>query len=903
MHPIVGMGFGGAVLTPFNDPRVARGKLGCPVWGPYELLEDLELSLGLFRRAGDAPVRTACWLERMRVHGERTRFYSRALQVDPWGTAAALLGLRDALVEAGWRGQRVLNGGARICAIAELEQSGEPELPVGMADRLAAVGAALEQGVPKRYRALTLAEAMSEWPGGWQRVFRCLGRAGVRLEQLRVHVKGAVLESDLGKVQRALRTEAPRGAVTLRGDGSLLVLTAETALEAARAAAAVLATQEAERCVVIREQDAASLEYGLTVQGLPTQGWRPRSPWRAALQVLPLAIELAFEPKDPYRVWDLLCLPRGPFAGLVSRRLRAALQRAPGVGGRDWEEAKRQLPQPREAVLQRIADWFERPGAARSGATKPFILAVVERVRAWLVQQLERAREDETLRSAVQQCHVFAQVVSMDGRERFDLIALRRLMRSVSEVAAVSEWLVEGAGRCAHVDSPAALWGARETILWWPFSEQDLPRTPAWRRRERAALAAAGVLLSDVQASLRARAESFRRCVWSATERLVLVVPQMLEGQRLGVHPLWDEIVARADLSVAACARVTLSAGALLNVTSTRDHESVFGSVDPPRVALEPSPPLPLPGAQPSWQLDGVPWQGSKNWSAASLAVLLGCPLAWALRYLAGIRSEPWGPPAQHLLNGNLGHRLIEQLFRAHAFGQSQEDFDILVEQELEALFATEGAPLLRPGKVHEYAQLRRSLSRAARALRRALEDNQLTPFDVEAGFEVPWRGGTLSGRWDLLARARDGQVLIIDLKWGRRKYEKDLELGASLQLATYLEASLRTMVPADGAVYYSLSKAQLFGHGSGAAPHLDEVRGPSLKETWRRIERTLPLLEQCLVSGQLPVAGVASAEPLLDVLGVNPTEQEEYFVVEPSKACGYCQFDGLCGKRWESER
>lgn len=47
MHPLVGLEFSGATLTPFDDLAPGQGVLGKPVWGPLEFLRDLELRLGL----------------------------------------------------------------------------------------------------------------------------------------------------------------------------------------------------------------------------------------------------------------------------------------------------------------------------------------------------------------------------------------------------------------------------------------------------------------------------------------------------------------------------------------------------------------------------------------------------------------------------------------------------------------------------------------------------------------------------------------------------------------------------------------------------------------------------------------------------------------------------------------
>ena len=116
------------------------------------------------------------------------------------------------------------------------------------------------------------------------------------------------------------------------------------------------------------------------------------------LQVLPLAIELAFEPRDPYRVLELLTLPLGPFHGFVGGALARALAAAPGTGGRPWRQAKEYIAQRVGAddtrAIERIEAWLEGPGhSAREGAPRSALLAIADRVVAWLTAGYALARK------------------------------------------------------------------------------------------------------------------------------------------------------------------------------------------------------------------------------------------------------------------------------------------------------------------------------------------------------------------------------------------------------------------------------------------------------------------------------------------------------------------------------
>src|SRR5690606_6989376 len=150
--------------------------------------------------------------------------------------------------------------------------------PPGFADRVAHAARSLDGLRWPLYGSLTLAEPSACWSSSWRRVFEALSRAGTSLSQLSADLPGAPPATDLGKVPATLR-DVQAAAVTLRGDGSLVLLTAPTAIEAAAGTAAwVDATSEGE-CVVIREDDAATLENAFATRGMPSQGSSAVSPW------------------------------------------------------------------------------------------------------------------------------------------------------------------------------------------------------------------------------------------------------------------------------------------------------------------------------------------------------------------------------------------------------------------------------------------------------------------------------------------------------------------------------------------------------------------------------------------------------------------------------------------------
>jgi hypothetical protein len=256
-----------------------------------------------------------------------------------------LPGWRDLLIDAGWNGEAVPGGGARLEAFVELEQG--LTLPLGPADRLRRVEAELSSTTFSPWDELTLAEDLRAWPERWRRVFALLSARGTKVATVAPRLAaGAPADSDLGQIQASIRGEATR--VGLRGDGSVVLLTGETSWELAHAVAAMLRQDRGGSSVVVRGGDARALDTAFAVQGLAGQGLDSASAWRPACQLLPLALELAYAPRDPYRMLELVTLPLGPFEGWVGLQLARAISKSPGIGGRAWLEAKRAISEASE---------------------------------------------------------------------------------------------------------------------------------------------------------------------------------------------------------------------------------------------------------------------------------------------------------------------------------------------------------------------------------------------------------------------------------------------------------------------------------------------------------------------------------------------------------------------------
>ena len=901
MHVLIGLDFGGVTSTAPEALAIGGASIGRATWGPGQLLRDLELRLGLAVKAEPQALRAAAWQARIAAVTGEGRYYSRSFDVDPLGTAEALLRLRDALVEAGWDGEAVESGGKRLDALYELEHLDHAPLPLGAVDRLVTVARTLAATPRALYAEISMAEPLKLWSARWQAVFHALERAGTALNRIPSPVPGAPAASDLGVIQAALFGARRSPAPTIAGDGSLVLLTADTSWEAACATAAVVAPLGSQDAVIIRDAEQSALDGAFQAHRVRTQGLKSATPWRSAVQVLPLALELSFEPKDPYHVLELLTLPVGPFQGRVGHELARALADTPGIGGPRWEAAKVELrgdeSEPERARrLAEVSQWLETRGAdAVAGASKAALLAVVARVRGWLLSRIAAASNDVTLLIAAQQSSALTAALETDPRATFTLAEVRKLVASVLSVGSAVEIVTEQAGRLEHVSSAAGLWAPRPVVVWWAFNDRagNSARLP-WRQSELLALGRAGLHFPDPKLLLAERAVAARRAFVCATERVVLVSAESAAGSSLGSHPLWDEIVVRASLDEASLSRLRVSSGQMLAGSAT-------GSVllQPPLTSLAH---LDLPGGHSEWNPECAV-RPLEQFSYASLDALLSCPLRWVLRYRAGTYSGGHTLPPLFQLSGSLGHRLVEVLYQQGAFEGEEGELSERALAVLAELYEREAALLLRPGMAFERSQLERQLVNSVIELARTLRAAGLRIVAVEHALDASWGAVKVEGRIDLIVAHADGAQAIIDMKWGIAEYRKQLQSGQALQLALYAFAHSAERGTPDlhHAAYFSLKQGKLFTLPAPIFGEAETVSGPSLADTWQRAERLLTRALGSLEARRFPVTGLRRSLPLLSVLGVPEPEHSAHFQHAPERVCHYCNFDSLCGRRWES--
>ncbi len=926
LHLLLTPSDGGTAWRHLLAEGEARAGFECV--GPLGLARRLGRILGLPAQPAAAPDRLAAFERRLERHDDGHRSYSASRKNDPFGVAAFLLALRDRLRLAGWRGG-TLQGSPRLEDLGAIEALGEPGLPPGFPDVLDALVTEVE-----RIRRLPhpLVVRLSAPREGFSplllRLLDALAAAGVAVEDVAADAPLASAKTDLGLVQRAL-VQGSQGATpppVLEGDGTFLLLEADTPLETAELAASFARERPLGQATFVVAAESGALDAALLRQGLPTLGLSSSSRLRPHLQVLPLRLALAFRPQDPFRAAELLLLPGAPLPSHARRRLLDALNEMPGIGSPAWSEAvvasvgdEEERARARGAteagaraagkqLAGRIDTWFGGDLFDPSeGIPAAKAAALCEMVARWAGSQAGAADEASGNGASPEDAELWAHGAAVAATLQRMLVALppdRRLTQLA--LALLHDLAVGGgsnvaafegeAGRPAVCRAPADVLPGAAEVLWWGFvpDAEPGPAPEVWTEAERAALSAAGLRLASPGEARRFEAWCWRRPVLASRERAVLVRWRISGADPVAPHPFADELSTR------------LAAGALAACTFTSEG-LLAGSRGPwkPRTqTIQPADPI-VPRAV--WNAPPETLAPAGDLSATALESLLGCPFKWALEH-QGLLGPGRGvdiPDGNRLL-GDFAHRVLQDM----VLGTERIDVERATEDEAKRWAArsfdtrvgSEAAPLVRRGREAELDRGRTLVAGAAAALIRHLQAGGWKVKAAEYPVSGRFAGHAVAGYVDLVLE-KEGTEALLDLKLsGGRHRREDLEKGRALQLALYASMLRSSGRPHPPAGYLVLDDGQLLTVNPGAFPGAAVIEGPSAVETLKGAEEGFAYWKKVLSKGLLPVPSedLAWEDAIVEAAGELPDEEGP---ARREPACLFCRFGALCHASVGEER
>ncbi len=802
--------------------------LGVSTVGPLGMLQILETQLGLTRAAVSQAERIVQMRECLLAARTGQRFYERSFEADEMGTAATLLSWRDQWYDHGWNGAFAADVSQRLRDLTEIEERARAAVAPAVGQRLADIAAVLQTRRPQ-IETIELCDPTDAFPLAWRRVLDLLpiSDASGRLDS--GQAPGATVLKALQAQLGLMLASQPTRAVSWRDDGSLRIMRAESPLAAAQWMAADLRnTPKTDRLFVI-EQSGGLVDAAIAAADQSLLGASEPSAFRPALQLLPLALRLVWEPLDFGALLQFLTHPVNPIRGYARVRLAEKMAETPGIGGDDWLQVLRDIEEhygdAAADVLGEVRFWLESPRyTSMQQVPMAFVAERTERLMRFFQRRM--TGDDPQTRApwagGYHQAGALRQALQSLVQQGMHTIAPEALDRLVTQATAFGSdnpALRAEASARARVSNPGAVIDGFDDVCWWHLAAVPLARPYPWSPRELAELRDADVALPDMGEVLTRQARDWMRPLLAARERLTLVLPQ----RGAEVHPIW------------------LVLDSLLEQAEIIEVESLL---QPPTVPLgmTPVPHRPLPSQRRWWQLPaGAIDNTNRSASFSSLEQFIFNPYQWVLNYPAKLQSSAlFDVPGEFRLFGTLAHRVVERLYRQpEALAWSRERVSSWFEDAVEQIVREEGAVLLMSGRRADLEGFRQRFRRSLLELHEVLQAANVRKVEPEKELIERTPVGELRGIIDLCVERADGRQAIIDLKWaGNGKYRKKLQTQSHLQLAIYARLIESNTSVWPSVSYFILSRPELLTSSDGFFPGVTPVgvSGEATAQLWERV-------------------------------------------------------------------
>lgn len=827
-----------------DSVRRGQALLDTLTLGPFGLLQELELRLGLTAASTSNLLRTVEYVKLLRnyfsAHPDSP--FVCSFETDEFNVAAELLRWRDLLRLAGWKAS--MRGiSKRIDLLSSLEPNfASPAL----GDRWQAV---LEELPKHRLTDWTL-----ELHAPKQLLFPLYERLLDQLERSGVRIREAVQQAARPEQVRRIRVrdfeEAFRGIPTL----------------------------DPKRWTLICSHGKL-LNNVLRLNGCPTTESSIRENDSSVVQLFEAGFSLFIHPSeevpeavDIYRLLNYLQARPNPIPARLNLALQRLLTSEAGIDPERWQttvdealtadetddEARNRIRRRLDALLN---PFFEAvsPRAIPLDRLKMYARSL----RGWALQRSRLGDEASgALPQLAEMCDVMLALLDSYSEETIDGRLLQGWISSIRIDASIRNTEAQ-VGSFDVVEHPAALVDPVDWAVWVDCVEMpDLHYDFEFLGPdERKGLEGQGVRVWTRTEEMRVELELIRRGVGQVRRELILITPESDRGTRLEEHPIVDDLRGEKlePFPVETCTM----------------------PVELP----------PLCQKVPEFRIAPGKIAPRETESATSLDLLIQRPFDYVMQYAARLR--PGGVrelDELNLIEGRVAHRTLELIVRQTA-GDRNAMAGILVRREdfdrhfLEAVREC-GLGLLLARHAIERKALQERLHNALSALMQILPRYDLRVEGVEQEASAPLLDvgkPLLTARVDLLLRNRTGDPVIFDLKWSRseKRYEALIREGRDLQLRVYdhaVSCSLGRPVAATG--YFLLGRGQLLSADlpdlQGYAKHVDAPR--TTAEAMARIragyERRYEEFRDGLIEegeglpvGQLPYARANDPERLWPLL------------------------------------
>ena len=855
------------------NPHKKEDRLGIKTVGPNGFLMILEAQLGLPVKKVSHTSRVVSYLKRIESAGIQGRFFENSFKVDKFNVAAELLAWRDQWFLGGWNGAMSSNIEKRLSDVADIEKEVHVPLSPGEGERLRNVISALDNQTTQIIE-LQLIDPIAHFPKAWCQVIQLF--SWFQIDDLSPCAEPG---TDLSIVQNTLlqlregRLELGQNGdvikARLKGDGTFQVVRSGSKAVSALSIADAIKS-DVSNTAILSGSDGIEIDEAFELNNLPRLGFKRHSSARPALQLLPLAIDLLWEPLNPESLLEFLLLPYAPIQKGIRSKLASVIAESPGMDGTLWKKAVNELlinidKLSKKKLLQDIETWVN---PMRFVSTQGIPVDVLQqralKVSQWVAQRLA-LDEDELQRALYQaasnQANELAVVLSQfeDGKM---LLSLEQIHYLIEQVTGSGTDLIDRFAECSPGESfdvvstttPSTFMSHFETVVWWDIQGAGIPISP-FSNSEMNCLNDNGIDLILPESLYKMEAGNSLKPILSVTKQLFLYIHESAENQ----HPLIDQLIC----SVEGWEEIVLDE-ALFSESVLSKHIRSYSIINPKS----------LPALRRWWNVDASEDLGKRpKESFSSLELMFKSPYQWILNYKARLRSSPLSEISDgNILKGNLIHHLYELFFQQNAHvlldaTLNTEEVHQWFDMAFVKLLHEEGLVLLQPGRAIEMAGFeeiaRNSLLEFIKQLRAA----KVIEIEMEGYNEGHFFGGTLSGYIDARVVNEEGVEAIVDIKWAGKKFREDsLRENEHLQLVTYsfLRGQNLKSQGWPSVAYFIIVDAVMLSQSNEYFPlavvvnnHAEE----NIKQVWHRMQYTWNWRQRQLKQGLIEVT-VGNTEP-----------------------------------------
>lgn len=830
------------------------------ICGPETFLSALEASLGLPPLDHQPLQRSLAYRNLIAATLEDEIFYASSFRCAPLATARLLLSWRDSLNEAGWHaGLDHGDAPPRLQALANLESAFRD---TGLADvthagRIAAILSSLTSGSKPAIESLVVTDPPETLPICWRKLFDALNAKYDELIPTKAHADPDTL---LGSVQGNFLDQNTKAH---GNSDSIRIITASTAEAAADALASQLAKLDSTTTTLIAdsaERETLNRHFRHLDLPLPTA----KTETAAALLELPsLVLRCRLAPLDPQACIEFLLHPLSPVPSQLRHRLAETIHNLPGRDSH-WEEALEKCVARIDAVdtdaiaklRQAYAEWIDAPLIDPTALTGPALADSLTSLGKWLTSRAGAKKSDDA-NDASEWIIASRAVAHLESLLRAEAnitrIEVNRLLAEWHQSASATTRFPGQVGSVTAVASTAQLLAPQDHIIWWRPAPTHTKRSP-WTRAESDWLSSHHLVLLDESKLALAAENSATRAVRFAGKSLTIYQVTQSEGGSAEQAGILTRLRSLCGNSIIVPVR---------GLTATES------------IPLRPLPPL-----RRWWDLNTPDLLPAREYeSFSSVSKVIDAPVDWVLEKHAKLSAgsiSSFRASDSALRSGSILHVAAEELFNHPEFKWQtacESALHQLIADFFPGLLASQAALYLTPGYEAARTRLLHSAQQSLWHLTEILREAGVTEVTLEQSIEpVPFIGGQIGGRIDLIARRPDGETAVIDLKLGgKTRRREELQNNRHLQLATYGHLMHQSKGIDPATAFYILSNGgalltrnESFFPNTNPIPPSGDSPASDWQACWQEFEEIYQWRRRQLDQGRIevPVPGTEAEDP-----------------------------------------